>query len=202
MSSRTVCGVKPHRSSPGSGWLVVVCAAVVLAGCGGSSDGATKASAGGGDAKSVVLIGANGIGPVRIGMTLDQVRRTGVLVSSERLNEEPCAVGVSATLGEGKSSVWGHAQFDQQDRVAIISSISKRVRTKDGIGIGSTIDDLDSAFGDVGTVSIDDSTIEVFGSEGVTVDFDESGRSDLSFTADPDTSKLDSVAMPKVPFCD
>ena len=91
------------------------------------------------------------IGQVRIGMTLEQV--TEVLgkpnVVNRRVRNGFGAEYVEYDWGRGKWTV-GFAGRGERKRVALISTQTRRQRTPEGIGVGSTKEELKRAYRDEG----------------------------------------------------
>ncbi|WP_101385877.1 hypothetical protein [Streptomyces sp. TLI_146] len=110
-------------------------AAVAMSGCdiaiGGGSAGPAD-PAGGGNART---LGPEGLGPFKLGMTLDQAEATG----EWKRRKETVGACMSDTGSSGITVGWS-------GRLGISSLTADNVRTPEGIGTGSTFAEVKAAY--------------------------------------------------------
>ncbi|MBX5442876.1 MAG: hypothetical protein IRZ32_15290 [Solirubrobacteraceae bacterium] len=86
----------------------------------------------------------NGIGPLRIGMTIDQAqRRTGQAIDYQRFDAASDACGIGRLL----PASLGVTMLTTDRRIAVLSVSRPGISTRRGIEVGDTVRDLRRAYG-------------------------------------------------------
>jgi hypothetical protein len=102
--------------------------------------------AGGAAAGEATIVPGVGMGKIRIGMTLSQVRR---ILGSDSVVNARSKVGHTPYLDLGwESSTWGVGFLKQQGtyRVAQVETTLRSERTREGLGVGSSFKEVARAY--------------------------------------------------------
>lgn len=208
-TARTAAG----RGRLGAGLALVVL--VGLAGCGSSAGGSegssgpdTPASASGASdpsgGASEVLIAPARIGVAELDMTIGDLEATGTVLETE--DEAPeCTGGQTTQLvrfsaaKEAKDEV-GLARIFE-GKVIDLSTDSEAARTAEGIGPGSTLTDVNAAYGDTARLVFDETRLEDFGFVSIGVHFDDGDDPTFNLLMDPETKEIFEVSMPYLLLC-
>jgi hypothetical protein len=137
-----------------------------------------------------------GLGALAIGMSTSAASDTG-LIGALGPGCELAGPGQQAAPLQG--GVTGLATFDGGTLSAI--SVRGGVSTAAGIHVDSSLADVQAAYGSDGyVVSVDDSTIEMFGIAIVTIT--KNGQPAFGMTLDPVTQTVTGMATPNIQFCE
>lgn len=137
-----------------------------------------------------------GLGALTIGLSTSAASDTG-LIGALGPGCELAGPGQQGAPLQG--AVSGSATFDS----GALSAISVRggASTTAGITVGSSLADVQDAYGTDGySVSVDDSTVDVFGITLVTITKD--GQPAFGMTLDPATGLVTEMATPNIQFCE
>jgi hypothetical protein len=99
------------------------------------------------------IISASGIGPIRLGMTLDEARGAARTATFQRASDGDGAALVEVTLARGAAMVlWAEeddadAAIDWSKRIVNIETFNPAFRTSAGIFPGSLVTDAERAYG-------------------------------------------------------
>lgn len=150
-------GVGP--SNPKRTVALALCAAVFLAACGnGSPDGEESPSEAEGRLTSQSVVGLKTLGPISIGMTVEQLRRAAGVDLVEQPNFEQ-AVAENNCAYLSPTTIPGYvppADSDNKSPIAFmivdnqlvrIDFLNRTFRTSEGIGVGSTEVEVLQAYG-------------------------------------------------------
>ncbi|MSO79999.1 MAG: hypothetical protein EXQ79_10425 [Acidimicrobiia bacterium] len=137
-----------------------------------------------------------GLGALTIGLSTSAASDTG-LIGSIGPGCELAGTGQQAAPLQG--GVNGSATFDAGALSAI--SVVGGASTAAGISVGSSLSDVQSAYSADGySVSVDDSTVDIFGIRLVTVT--KNGQPAFGMTLDPATNAVTGMATPSIQFCE
>ena len=137
----------------------------------------------------------NGLGKLRLDMTLADARETGEIGSGRPGCELAGSGEIVADLNTG---VDGLVYFNDDLLTGIV--VRNGATTAAGVGPGSTIAEIQQAYGSGYEVKVDRSTEEVFGVAVVSVL--RGTKQVFGFDVPPDTGKARSLAMPAVRACE
>src|SRR5439155_24599395 len=99
------------------------------------------------------VISPSGIGPARLGMTLDQVRRAAPAASVGRTTDGDGAALVEVTFAPNASVIlWAeeddpNAPIDWSKKIVTIETFSPACHTAEGIHPGSLVADVEKVYG-------------------------------------------------------
>jgi hypothetical protein len=136
-----------------------------------------------------------GIGPLLLGMTLDDAEDTGAMGPTRPGCELAGPGELAADLTGG---IKGLVYFDEEVLTGLV--VYEGARTAAGIGPGSTLDQIRQAFASGHRVEVDESTVETFGVAIVSVFRGETQV--FAFDVDPETDKARSLGIPSMRFCE
>ncbi|MFZ0139701.1 MAG: hypothetical protein WAL70_01340 [Aeromicrobium sp.] len=161
-------------------------AVLLLAGaCGGSESPTDEPSSAESPAASepaaeALVVAPGAVGPVKVGMTVDEANATGLFEPFKEIDDDPCA--------EFNPPIQWKAPHTESLRVRVeddkITSLGIRdeVKTAKGIGVGSTFGDLKAAY--------PDAEVEASQALGSTV-YRQDGEKWLGFALDEDSDKVE-----------
>lgn len=149
-------------------------------------------------APGTVVVTAGSVGDIDLGMTLAQAEATGLVAGAW---EPGCELG-----GPGAQRADLRAPVDgsvlAQDGVVNGSYLfSGFVTSPGGIQTGASLAEVEAAFSDGYSVTVDKSLEEVFEIWSADVT-DPEGEPAFSFSIDPATQQVTAVGMPHIPFCE
>lgn len=202
------------RTRTGAAALILACLA--LGGCSDDKDTGSDAS---GEATSTTVAPAStttstappssttaapaaerklspsGLGPLTLGMTLDQAK-SGGLVTNVRPGCEVAGPGQMTADIPGVSQAY--ATFDDGK----LTNISVRQgETAEGLRTGATLDQAKQTYSGNGfTVTVDETPVEVF--DFISVSVKRNGAEAYEFAADPKTRAIEDMAVPNLLICD
>jgi hypothetical protein len=129
-------------------------AVLLLAGaCGGSDSpedeptAATKAPSASEPATEELVAAPGAIGPVRVGMTVDEANATGLFEPFEEVADDPCAEFNPPI--QWKAPRTEELKIRVEDDKVTALGIRGGVETAEGVGIGSTYGEVEQAYPDV-----------------------------------------------------
>lgn len=125
-------------------------AALLLAGACGSDTPADEptepASPSASEPATEELVAAPGeIGPVLVGMTLDEADATGLFEPREVADDDPCKDAFASIQWKAPNTDALMVAVDEDDTIALLG-IRDSVKTAEGIGVGSTLEELLTAY--------------------------------------------------------
>ncbi len=160
-----------HMAKVPSRWTAIaaIAVAVGVVGCGrdrqSSGDAATPAvldsRAPASSASTTLdpyLVSANGIGGIRLGMTLDEARRALPDARFERTSDGDGAALVEVRLGPNAAmTIWAdegdaEAPIDWSREVRVIETFSPEMHTTDGVHPGSLVTEVETVLGKTKTI--------------------------------------------------
>ncbi len=189
----------------------LVAVAVVAAGCGGddtptittaSTTASTSPSttsnpvATTGAPQASTVIGEQGIGRLRLGMSVAQAKATGEIGATGPGCELAGPGELAADLRVG--SAVGSVTF--RDGVLHSFTVRSGAKTTTGVGPGATVAQIQQAYANGYAVKVDHETEDQFGITLVSVLRDGTQR--FGFDVATDTGKARSVSVPEVSFCE
>lgn len=137
----------------------------------------------------------NGLGKLRLDMTLADARETGEIGSGRPGCE---LAGSGEIVTDLNTGVEGLVYFNDDLLTGIV--VRNGATTATGVGPGSTIAEIQQAYGSGYEVKVDRGTEEVFGVAIVSVL--RGSKQLFGFDVPPDTGKARSLATPAIRFCE
>jgi hypothetical protein len=128
-------------------------AVLLLAGACGGSDSpedeptATQAPSASEPAEEKLAAAPGAIGPVQVGMTVDEANATGLFEPRDVPEDDPCKEAYASIQWKAPNTDALMVAVDQDDRIALLG-IRGSVKTAEGVGVGSTLADVKAAYTD------------------------------------------------------
>lgn len=147
-------------------------------------------------AQAAAVITEQGIGKLKVGMTVDQAKATGQIGTVG----PGCELGGPGELGAELHVGGATGAVTFQDGALVGVMVRSGAKTAAGIGPGSTLAQLQEAYANGYEVKTDDSYKDQFGFSLVSVLRD--GKQLFDFDVDADSKKVGSVSVPRVRICE
>ena len=136
--------------------VTAVAVLLVVSACGGdSSSGQAEPSASESPAaaenpaETELVIAPGRIGPVEAGMTVEEAEATGVLEPIKATGDEPCPPPSLRWKAPNTNKL---DLMDHDGKIDVLGSRSAEFKTEKGIGVDSTLDELEAAYPDAKVV--------------------------------------------------
>lgn len=128
--------------------FAVVTVLLLASACGGSDtptdeDNTTEPTADA-PAQEALVAAPGGVGPVEVGMTLDEADATGLFESREVADDDPCKDEYGPI--QWKAPNTDALMVDVEDEQISLLGVRDTVKTAEGIGVGSTFADVTAAY--------------------------------------------------------
>lgn len=137
----------------------------------------------------------SGLAPLQLGMTLDEAEGTGAMGATKPGCE---LAGPGELVADLTGGVKGFVYFDEEVLTGIV--VTDGAQAAAGVGPGSTLEQIKSAFSSGYRVEVDEETVETFGVALVSVFKGEAQV--FAFDVDPDTGKARSLGIPSIRVCE
>ena len=146
----------PHRVKAPLIRTLAVVVLLVVGACGADStsgqaepSASESPSASENPTETAFVIAPGRIGPVEAGMTLEEAEATGVLEPIKATGDEPCPPPSLRWKAPNTNKL---DLMDHDGKIAILGSRSADFKTEKGIGVDSTLDELEDAYPDAQVV--------------------------------------------------